>query len=78
MAITEIPTTYRYACDVCGKIHEQKHKSLFPTRWSHLTLAAHSYDYAGSAVADGTITRLLCDDCTPKVAKVINDATEKS
>lgn len=77
MAVTEIPTTWRYICDGCHKENEQKHKVLFPSYWSHLTLASHCYDYQGSAVADGTITRLLCEDCTTKVAKAINEATEK-
>lgn len=47
-------------CDVCGA------QSPDPLHWPHLTLARPGYD-GEVAVMDGTIKRLLCDECSARV-----------
>ena len=81
MAIREIPRAFEYICDVCGKTHRQEnagghYTDSRPDHWERLTLARHAYDYQGQAVADGTIKRLICDDCAPGLQKAINDWSE--
>lgn len=77
MAIRTIPQSYEYSCDVCGKTHLQENASGHytdsrPPHWSRLTLARHAYDFQGSTVADGTVSKLLCEYCTTLISEAIN------
>lgn len=82
MGIQEIRKSYIYTCDACGKEHIQKNAKGYysdsrPPHWSRLVLNQDAHDFQGAAVADGTIKRLLCEDCTPKVAAAVNAAIRK-
>jgi len=82
MAIQEIPKAFLYICDGCGAEHLQKNASghytnSTPAHWATLILRQDAYDFQGCAVADGTITRLLCEECTSKATKAINSALVK-
>jgi hypothetical protein len=68
MGVKEIPASRLYTCDVCGK--ESKHDKY----WGTLKVLQAAYDFHGDAVADGTVTRLLCDECKPVVVDAINAA----
>lgn len=77
MTIREIPRAFEYVCDLCSAAHLQEnagghYSDSRPPRWSRLTVARSAYDFQGSAVADGTITRLLCADCSERVIVAIN------
>jgi hypothetical protein len=81
MGVREIPKSFEYTCDACAKVHTQRnanghYSDSRPPYWSRLTLAQDAHDFQGAAVADGTIKRLLCDDCTPRVSAAINKAIE--
>lgn len=82
MAIREIPRAFEYQCDICGKTHEQKNASGHytdsrPPHWTSLKIGADVYDYQGAAVADASVKRLVCDDCTPGLTRTINDWSER-
>ena len=77
MAIRAIPPAYDYVCDVCGKLHRQEnagghYTDSRPPHWANLVVKQSAYDYQGSACADATTTRLLCDDCRPEIVSLIN------
>lgn len=77
MAIITIPQSYKYICDSCGKSHLQQNASGHytdsrPPHWARLTIAQHAYDFQGAAVADGTISKLLCEYCTGLISEAIN------
>ena len=77
MSIREIPKAFEYVCDVCKKAHMQQNASGHysnsrPPHWADLHIKQDAYDYQGAAVADGSVHRLLCDDCRYSVIKVIN------
>ncbi len=70
MAIREVPKSFEYTCDNCGKTHLQQNASghytnSVPPRWHHLWWIkgedsdGRSYD----------IKKLLCDACGPLVLK---------
>lgn len=69
----EIPQSFEHKCDGCGKLEATKSKSR-PSYWSNLSLAMDVYDFQGCAVADGSVHRLLCRDCTKVTADAINAA----
>ena len=71
MGVEEIPQSFVYKCDGCGKPQVTPTKRR-PAHWAELRLAQDAYDFQGCAVADGTIERLLCSDCTQKVVDAIN------
>jgi hypothetical protein len=71
MSIKEIPASFEYSCDNCGKTHVAQSKGR-PSRWSELLLKRDAYDFQGAAVADASVTRLLCDACTEKVVAALN------
>lgn len=78
MAIREIPKAFDYICDVCGKTHRQEnagghYTDSRPPYWATLIVSQDAYDFQGTAVADATIRRLLCDDCRSSAIKAIND-----
>lgn len=75
MAIREVPSSYEYICDGCKTTETQAHKSQ-PKYWCELIFAQPAYDFQGCAVADGTIKRLLCADCTKAAADAVNAAIE--
>lgn len=79
MGIREIPKSYEYTCDGCGKPHLQENASGHytdsrPPHWARLKLARHAYDGGDIAVGDASIERLLCSSCAEKVASAINAA----
>lgn len=79
MTIREIPKSFEYICDGCGVKHLQEnatghYSNSRPAHWATLTLAREAYDYQGSACADATIKRLLCEKCSGQVAAAINEA----
>lgn len=71
MTLREIPKTYKFVCDLCGQSVMQVNNSR-PSYWSQLILKQDAYDFQGSAVADGTVVRDLCKDCTTRVTNAIN------
>lgn len=73
MGTREIPQSFEHKCDGCGKLETTKSKSR-PPYWSNFTLAMDAYDFQGCAVADGSVHRLLCRDCTKAVADAMNAA----
>lgn len=78
MAIREIPKAYDYICDVCGFTYRQEHAgghyaNSRPPYWGELVVKQDVCDCLGAAIADGTIKRLLCDDCREDAIKIIND-----
>lgn len=76
MGSREIPATFEHTCDSCGASKTTKAQTR-PSYWSNLTIGRDAYDYHGIAVADGTIKRLLCDGCSDKATKALNQiATE--
>ena len=77
MTIREIPRAFEYRCDVCGKTHVQEnagghYTDSRPDRWARLIIRQDAHDFQGQAVADGSIERLLCDDCRPGIIAAIN------
>ena len=77
MTIREIPKSFEYTCDGCGEVHVDHNASGHytdsrPPHWANLVFARTAYDYQGSACADATIIRLLCEKCSDRVAKAIN------
>jgi hypothetical protein len=81
MAVVEVPRSYRYICDDCGAEHVQEnagghYTNSRPKFWAHLKLSRDAYDHQGSAVADGSIERLLCAACSEKVISSINSAID--
>lgn len=82
MAIREVPKSYIYTCDGCGREHTQENATGHyagsrPTFWATLILQQDAYDFQGCAVADGTVTRLLCDKCTALATKALNSVLAK-
>lgn len=74
MAVREIPASYEYVCDGCKKAVTSPKKIGRPTYWATLVVEQDAYDYQGCAVADGTVRRLLCRDCTETASMAINEA----
>ena len=79
MAIEEIPRSFKYTCDKCGKVHIQENAAGYytdsrPDHWSRLVLERTAYAWDGTAAADATVKLLLCQECTDKVALAINNA----
>ncbi len=77
MAEKVIPEKYLYVCDGCGGQVEQS-KRYRPKHWSELKILCDAYDYQGMAVADGSIHRLLCGQCSDKAAAAIRSALKKA
>lgn len=77
MAVREIAARFEIVCDGCAKTVEQNSKNR-PEYWSKLILQRDAYDFQGSACADATVERLLCANCTTKIAGAINAALEKA
>lgn len=73
MAVCEIPTQFIAECDGCRTTVAMTSKGR-PAHWADLIIAQDAYDYQGAAVADGTVRRLLCRECTNKAAAAINAA----
>lgn len=76
MGLKFIPHAYENECDGCGKKETSSSQSR-PKYWSGLALYRDAYDFQGQAVADGSITRLLCGECTRQVAEAINQVIER-
>lgn len=80
MTVREIPRAFEYICDVCSKTHRQEnagghYTNSRPPHWSHLKIGRDAYDFNGIAVADGSIERLLCDECGPVIFTAINEVS---
>lgn len=74
MAVREIPASYEYVCDGCKKATTTPTKIGRPRYWATLAIEQNAYDHHGCAVADGTVRRLLCRDCTETASMAINEA----
>lgn len=74
MAVREIPRSFEHTCDACKAVEVSTSKDR-PRYWSGLVIEQDAYDYQGCAVADGTVRRLLCGDCTKIVTDAVNKAT---
>lgn len=79
MAIREIPRAFEYICDGCGAKHRQEnagghYSDNRPRHWSNIKIERDAYDYQGSAVADASIERLLCLECSKCVVDAVNAA----
>jgi hypothetical protein len=79
MAIREIPRSFEYTCDGCRTVHVQENASGHytnsrPSHWAHLKIEQDAHDFQGQAVADASITRLLCPVCSAKVFAAVNAA----
>lgn len=73
MTIKKIPESYLFTCDKCRK-EEKQEKSYRPKYWCKLRFEQDAYDFQGNAVADGSVERLLCPECSSIVEKAINAA----
>lgn len=73
MGVRKIPAAFEQKCDGCGKV-EQTASDSRPAHWCDLIIAQDAYDFQGAAVADGTVRRLLCQECKTTVADAINTA----
>jgi hypothetical protein len=76
MGERKIPETYEYECDACERTETMGRRAR-PKYWTELTLSRDAYDYQGCAVADGTVKRLLCAECSEKVSAAINASLTK-
>lgn len=76
MGVREIPKQYEHTCDGCRVVKVTNFSSR-PTYWTGLNIIADAYDYQGAAVADASVKRLLCYDCTVSVHKAVNNAIEE-
>lgn len=76
MGMREIPAAYEFTCDSCKTTASQNSNSR-PAYWCELVIAQEAYDYQGCAVADGTIRRLLCNDCRLAVIEGVNASIEQ-
>lgn len=74
MGIEQIPETFRYVCDACGKSEVLKFKARYPRQWGQLDVIVDAYDFQGAAVGDGSIYRMLCPHCLDVVTTAINVA----
>lgn len=72
MGVREISASYEFVCDGCGLVEKRPSNSR-PAYWTGLHIEAHAYDYQGCAVADASVKRLLCQDCTSEAHKAINN-----
>lgn len=72
MTIKEIPQSFLYTCDGCGKEENLKTRSR-PKYWVEIKILADAYDYQGAAVADASSHRLLCATCYESFGKAINE-----
>lgn len=75
MAIQTIPQKYKFVCAGCKKEHESESISR-PSYWTELHIKRDAYDFQGFAVADASVHRLLCGDCSKFIYQCMNDATE--
>lgn len=71
MPTTEIPAAFKHVCDGCEAVQQSQSRTR-PAYWCDLTVAQDAYDYQGHAVADGTIRKLLCDECKRAVVHAVN------
>lgn len=73
MAVREIPAAVIMVCDGCGKEIEQPSKNR-PAHWSDLHILRDAYDFQGCAVADASVRRQLCSECSTVVFHAVNTA----
>ena len=72
MGMVHKAETYTAKCDCCGAELPGRHMPSRPSGWAVLTLERAATDFQGAEVADASVRRLLCPECTPKVAAAIN------
>lgn len=75
MTVENIPARYRFVCDGCGVESLQNNNSR-PKHWSELHINRHAYDFSDCAVADASVSRLLCSDCSLAVYTAVNTSIE--
>ena len=73
MAVREIAASFEVKCDGCGKVVTQPSKNR-PLHWTDLHILRDLYDFQGAACADGSVKRVLCDECSTVVFQAVNDA----
>jgi len=71
MSVRHIPESFEHTCDGCGWSEVTRNESR-PKYWTTLIIQREAYDYQGNAVADGTIRRTLCKECSSVVSEAIN------
>lgn len=81
MGIQEIPRSFKYTCDVCGKVDLQENASGHytdsrPPHWTRLKLARTAYGLNKQAFADASYERLLCSGCSEAIDLAITSASE--
>jgi len=77
MGVETEPAKYTYTCDVCNRQHVSLSHISRPQHWAWLIVERGLEDYQGQEVADGSMRKLLCHSCMPKIAKMVTAAAEK-
>ena len=77
MGVKEIPREFLHTCDGCGVEHRKGSDSR-PAHWGTLKLEQYAYDYQGAAVADGTVSMLLCSKCSDTAWEAARAAIAKA
>lgn len=73
MSVRKIEASYEHVCDGCRAM-ERTASTSRPKYWADMHILQDAYDHQGCAVADGSVKRLLCADCTSAVAAAANAA----
>jgi len=75
MSLRKIEASFEHICDGCGAV-ERTASTSRPKYWADLHILQDAYDYQGCAVADGSVKRLLCQECKSYVSEAANEAIE--
>lgn len=76
MAIREIAASFEHICDGCQTVKTSLSKSR-PKYWCDFHILRDAYDFQGCAVADASVKRTLCGDCSTAAAEAVNKAIEE-
>jgi hypothetical protein len=83
MTVREIPKSYEYICDVCGKNYIQEnagghYTDSRPPHWARLVFKQAREDFQGNECADASVELLMCRECRDKAANAINAVKEET
>jgi hypothetical protein len=73
MSVTQVPSTATWECDGCHGKEETVNADSRPKHWSTLHVKRDAYDFQDAPVADASIERDLCPECTDNIINIIND-----
>lgn len=73
MAVREIAASFEHECDGC-KVIVSRSSASRPPHWTGLHILADAYDYQGTAVAETSVKRTLCAECSQIVHEAVNEA----